>query len=316
MKLKSRISESELKKRIFAYSTIIPVVLIFAYVRIIPIFKNFYYCLYNSTVVNPTAQFIGLDNFKELFNDMYFKIAIKNTFKFALWVTVWSVVFAVLLAAVLQKRGKMSAFYETIFFLPVITPMVPVSVVWKWIYDPGYGLLNYVLSWFKIPPVGWLVRPDIAITAIIIMTVWKTVGYNMLIFLVGIRDIPETYLEAARIDGASTWQSFWRIIIPLLKPILLYVLVITTINSFNVFSQIYVMTGGGQGASGNSVRTIVFDVYENAFRFYRTGYASAEAVLMFFMILILSIVELGLGKDRGNLPKRKRRVISAEGGRK
>ena len=247
---------------------------------------------------------------------MYFQIAIKNTFKFALWVTVWSVIFAILLAAVLQRRGKMSAFYETIFFLPVITPMGPVSVVWKWIYDPGYGLLNYVLSWFGIPPVGWLVRPNIAITAIIIMTVWKTVGYNMLIFLVGIRDIPETYLEAARIDGASTWQSFWRIILPLLKPILLYVLVITTINSFNVFSQIYVMTGGGQGASGNSVRTIVFDVYENAFRFYRTGYASAEAVLMFFMILILTIIELGIGKDRGGIPKRKRRVLDVEGGRK
>jgi len=299
----------EQKKRIFAYTTILPVVAIFAFVRIVPIAKNFYYCLFNSTVVSPTASFIGLANFKELMTDPYFLTAIKNTFKFAIWVTVFSVAFAVILAVVLQRRDKMSAFYETLFFLPVITPMVPVSTVWKWIYDPGQGgLLNYILSWFNLGPYGWLVRPETAITSIIIMTVWKTVGYNMLIFLVGIRDIPETYHEAARIDGASPMQDFWRITMPLLKPIILYVIVITTINSFNVFSQVYVMTGGGQGASGNAVRTIVFDIYENAFRYYRTGYASAEAVVMFFIIMILTVVELSFNKEKG-LSKKKRAQI-------
>lgn len=314
--MRNRLTEIEFKKRIFAYSAILPVVLLFALVRITPIAKNFYYCLFNSTVVNPTAQFIGLDNFRELMKDPYFKGAIRNTLKFALWVTVFSVLFAIILSAVLQRRTRMSAFYETLYFLPVITPMVPVSVVWKWIYDPGYGLLNFILSKFGIGPVGWLVRPETAITAIIIMTVWKTVGYNMLIFLVGIRDIPETYHEVAVIDGASIWQDFTRITLPLLKPIILYVIVITTINSFNVFSQVYVMTGGGQGASGNSVRVIVFDIYENAFRFYRTGYASAEAVMMFIFILCLTAVELSFNKTRSKSEKRRMKLMGIKEARK
>lgn len=158
--------------------------------------------------------------------------------------------------------------------------MVPVAVVWKWIYDPTYGLLNYFLSLFGVRPVAWLIMPDLAIWAIVVMSVWKIIGYNMVIFLVGIRDIPETYMEAAEIDGAGRLQIFRYIIMPLLKPIMIFITVISTINAYNVFTQVFIMTSGPQGAPGNAVRTLVFDIYENAFRYFKTGYAAAEAVTL------------------------------------
>lgn len=142
---------------------------------------------------------------------------------------------------------------------------------------------------------AWLIFPQTALFAIIIMSVWKIVGYNMMIFLVGIRDIPETYIEAAMIDGASRLQILRRVTLPLLRPILLLVIVITTINSYNVFTQIYIMTSGAQGAPGGSVRTMVFDIYENAFRYFRTGYAASEAVMLFAIILVLTIIQFGIG---------------------
>ncbi|GAB1481559.1 hypothetical protein MASR2M78_03740 [Treponema sp.] len=169
------------------------------------------------------------------------------------------------------------------------------AVVWKWIYDPTYGLLNYILSWFGVSPIAWLIYPNTALIAIIIMSVWKLIGYNMIIFLVGIRDIPETYIEAARIDGASKFQIFTKIILPLLRPIVLLVVVITTINSYNVFTQVYVMTSGAQGAPGGAVRTLVFDIYENAFRYFKTGYAASEAVMLFLVILVLTAIQFGVG---------------------
>ncbi|MDY4888536.1 MAG: sugar ABC transporter permease [Sphaerochaetaceae bacterium] len=298
--LRRRMNETERKKRIFVYCSILPVIAIFAFVRIIPIFKNFVYSLFESTVVNPMQEFVGLKNFIDLFRDPLFLLSLRNTSIFALFVTVFSVVLAVLLAALLVNQSKLSPLYETLYFLPVITPMVPVAVVWKWIYDPTYGLLNYILSWFGIQPIGWLVYPNTAMVAIIIMSVWKIVGYNMIIFLVGMRDIPETYIEAARIDGASTNQVFWKVIIPLLKPILLFVFVISTINSFNVFTQVFVMTSGAQGAPGNAVRTIVFDIYENGFRYFRTGYAAAEAVVLFAIILLLTFIQFGISGGSGD----------------
>ena len=305
------LSQTERKKRIFAYTAILPVILIFGFVRVVPIFQNFLYSLFQSSIGNPLQKFIGLVNFKDLFHDDLFVISLRNTTYFAIFVTLFSVAFAVLLAGLLSSKSRASALYETIYFLPVITPMVPVAVVWKWIYDPTYGLLNYILSWFGISPVGWLVFPNTAMIAIIIMSVWKIVGYNMIIFLVGMRDIPESYIEAARIDGASTMQVFWQIIMPLLRPIMLFVFVISTINSYNVFTQVFIMTSGPQGAPGNAVRTIVFDIYENAFRYFRTGYAAAEAVILFLIILALTLLQFGIS---GSKDRRERRRLVRKGG--
>jgi multiple sugar transport system permease protein len=299
------INRTARQRYLFVYCSLIPIVAMYALLRIVPIAQNMLYSFFDSSIGNPLAEFVGLRNYKELFTDKLFGISIRNTTYFALFVTVFGVMGALFVALLLSKQTKLSPLYETAFFLPVITPMVPVAVVWKWIYDPTYGLLNYFLSWFGIQPVAWLVYPQTALLAIIIMSVWKIIGYNMIIFLVGIRDIPETYIEAAMIDGATKPQIFRMITLPLLRPILLLVVVITTINSYNVFTQVFIMTSGAQGAPGGAVRTLVFDIYENAFRYFKTGYAAAEAVMLLLIILALTIIQFGLG---GKDPKQKRRA--------
>jgi len=292
---KARIGLTEYKKRVFAYSAIIPVIVIFCFLRIVPILQNFLYSFFDSTVVNPLEEFIGITNYLDLFKDKLFVISLVNTTLFALFVTVFSVFIALLVAVLLAEKTRMGGLLETLYFLPVITPMVPVAVVWKWIYDPTYGLLNYFLSFFGVKPIAWLVYPDLAMWAIIIMSVWKVIGYNMIIFLVGIRDIPDSYIEASMIDGANRYQAFRYIVFPLLRPILLFVTVISTINAYNVFTQVFIMTSGPQGAPGNAVRTLVFDIYENAFRYFKTGYAASEAVILFLIVLVLTMVQLKTG---------------------
>ncbi|MEA3336755.1 MAG: sugar ABC transporter permease [Chloroflexota bacterium] len=288
------ISRNELNKRMFAYLALLPILAIYLLLRIIPIAQNFIYSFYDSSVVNPRENFVGFQNFIDLFNDHLFLISLRNTTFFAIFLTLFSVTIALGLAALLASKVRLGGWYEAIYFIPVITPMVPVAVVWKWIYDPTYGLLNYALSWIGVDPVGWLVYPDTAMWAIIIMSTWKVIGYNMVIFLVGIRAIPEVYFEAAEIDGASNSAIFRRITLPLLRPILLFVIVISTINAYNVFTQVFIMTAGPQGAPGNAVRTLVFDIYENAFRYFRTGYAASEAVVLFLIILVLTVIQFGV----------------------
>lgn len=299
---RNRINRTSRQKLIFVYLSLLPILGLFLVLRIIPIGQNFFYSFFASKIGNPTAAFIGFENYKELFGDVLFRTAIRNTSYFALYVTVFGVILSLIVALMLDKLSRLSPFYEAVYFLPVITPMVPVAVVWKWIYDPSLGLLNYVLSWFGMPSVAWLVYPNTALIAIIIMSVWKLIGYNMIIFLVGLRNIPTTYIEAARIDGANSPQVFWRITLPLLRPIVLLVFIITTINSYNVFTQVFVMTSGAQGTAGASVRTLVFDIYENAFRYFKTGYAASEAVMLFLIILVLTFIQFGIsgiiGKDQ------------------
>jgi len=292
---KARIGLTEYKKRVFAYAAIIPVLVIFAFLRIVPILQNFLYSFFDSTVVNPLQEFIGLTNYLELLEDKLFVISLVNTTLFAVFVTFFSVFIALFVAVLLAEKTRMGGFFETLYFLPVITPMVPVAVVWKWIYDPTYGLLNYFLSVFGVKPIAWLVYPDLAMWAIIIMSVWKVIGYNMIIFLVGIRDIPDSYIEASMIDGSTRYQAFRFIVFPLLRPILLFVTVISTINAYNVFTQVFIMTSGPQGAPGNAVRTLVFDIYENAFRYFKTGYAASEAVVLFLIVLALTLIQRKTG---------------------
>jgi multiple sugar transport system permease protein len=279
---------------LFVYLSLLPIIGLYLILRIIPIGQNFYYSFFSSTITKPAAAFIGLANYRDLFADGLFHTSIKNTTYFAFFVTIFGVIISLMVALMLNKTTRLSPFYEAVYFLPVITPMVPVAVVWKWIYDPSYGLLNFVLSWFGIAPVAWLVYPSTAMMAIIIMSVWKLIGYNMIIFLVGLRNIPLAYVEAARIDGARGDQIFRTIVIPLLRPIILLVFVITTINSYNVFTQVYIMTSGAQGAPGGAVRTLVFDIYENAFRYFKTGYAASEAVMLFLIIMILTFIQFGI----------------------
>lgn len=282
---------------VWCYAMLLPILALYAYVRIVPIGWSFVLSLYDWKLISRIRPFVGLRNYARLFADSNFQIALWNTTVYSVSVVVISTLLALPLAVVLARRGRSAAIYQTIYFLPVITPMVPMAIAWKWIYDYNYGLLNYILSFVGIPSIAWLTDAHIALWALVILGIWKVLGYNLVILLVGIRNIPATYLEAASLDGASELRTFWHVTLPLLRPILLYVVVTATISSFTVFVQVYVMTLGSQSAPGQAVRVLVYDIYQNAFQFFRMGYASAEAVTLTFIALGFTWIQFRLFRD-------------------
>jgi len=287
-----RVNRLTLAKYRFCYLGLLPVFVIYWVLRLEPIGRTFWLSFHEWHLIRPLKPWVGLDNYKELLQDQNFLLALRNTTLFAVFVVGFSVVLGLALAVLLAGRLRFTAAYQAIYFLPVITPMVPMAIAWKWIFDARVGILNYGLSWLGIAPIGWLTSPDVALWSIIIMSVWKVLGYNMVLLLVGLKNIPAAYYEAAAIDGAAGWRMFRRITLPLLKPILLFVIVISTINAYNVFTQVYVMTQGSQAAPGAPLRVLVYDIYQNGFQFFKMGYASAEAVVLTLIVLVLTLLQL------------------------
>lgn len=294
----SRLSPMRRARYFYVYLSLLPIFLLFAVVRIIPIAQAFWLSLTNWTLTSKTQAFVGLANYRRLLSDDYFLTAFRNTSVYAVAVVLGSILIAVPLAALLASRLKFTGFYQALFFLPYVMPLVPVSIAWKWIYDAQYGLLNYALSLVGIPRVGWLLRPETALWAIIIMSIWKALGYNLVILLVGMRNIPTVFYEAANIDGAAPYQRFRYITMPLLRPIILYLLVVSTIGAFNVFTQVYVMTTGSQAAPSQALRVLVYEIYQNGFGYFRMGYASAQAVVLTLVVLALTFIQFRVVPSR------------------
>lgn len=232
-----------------------------------------------------TPSFVGLDNYLQLFKDENFYMVLWNTFYYAIATTIFGIIIPLLLAALINKGLKGSNFFKSAYFIPFITPMIVVAIVWEWIFDPGHGVLNWALGGANIK---WLYDTHLAMIALILVSVWKNIGYNMVIFLAGLQAIPESLNEAAKIDGASGIKSFLNVTLPMLSPTIFFVSIITTISSFQVFDLIYMMTAGGPQ---NSTTVMVYWMYKNAFEFFKVGQASAIAYVLFFIILILTLIQ-------------------------
>lgn len=240
------------------------------------------------------ARWVGFRNYTQLLGTPLFWQALRNTFYFALVGGPLSI--GVSLAAALllnQKMVRFKGLFRTIYFAPFVTTLVAVAIVWRYLYHTRYGLLNYGLGALGMEPVDWLGDPRWAMPAIILMTVWKSFGYNMLIFIAGLQAIPEELYEAARIDGASAWQRFRHVTLPGLAPTLVFVTVITMIGFFQLFVEPYVMTMGGPLRSTTSV---VLLMYEEGFRWWRMGHAAAVAFVLFVVILVATLLQLALQK--------------------
>jgi multiple sugar transport system permease protein len=184
---------------------------------------------------------------------------------------------------------------RTAFFTPVVISAVAAAVIWRWVFDPNLGLLNQVLGMVGIPPVNWMNDPTAAMTALIIVGVWKTFGINMILFAAGLSGIPEHYYEAAEIDGAGSWDKFWKITVPLLSPTTLFVMVLSIIGSFQVFDLVYVLTYGGPLGS---TKVLVFYLYEHAFRYFNMGYASAVAYVLFAVVFVLTMIQIRFFREQ------------------
>lgn len=284
---------------LFSYSVLLPILLLFFITRILPISRTFWLSFTNWRLTSKTYALVGAANYARMWNDIYFWSALRNTTVYSIAVVTLSIVLALPLALLVASRLRFTSVYQTLFFAPYITPLVAMSIAWRWIYDAQYGLLNYLLSLFGIPRIGWLTSPNLALWAVIIMSVWRVLGYNMVILLVGIKNIPRLYFEAASIDGASGWQQFRAITLPLLNPIILFLFITSTINAYNVFTQVYVMTQGTLAAPTEAVRVLVLEIYQNAFHYSRMGYASAEAVVLTLIVLVLTVVQFRVVGTRG-----------------
>jgi multiple sugar transport system permease protein len=243
-----------------------------------------------------TARFMGLANYLQVLRSPDFWRALGNTLYFVLVGGPLSVA-ASLVAAMLvsSKLARFPGLYRSIFFMPVVTTLVAVAIVWRYLYHPQYGLLNWALGAVGVPAVDWLGDPHWAMFAIIVMAVWKNFGYNMLIFVAGLQSIPEELYEAAHLDGAGGWARFRHITLPSLGPTFLFVGVMTMIGNFQLFSEPYVMTQGGpMGAT----RTVVLLMYEEGFRWWRMGMGAALAFVLFVIMLAGTMVQMRLQRER------------------
>ena len=268
-----------------------PVYFLFVVIRIYPILETIRLSFYRYHITQKDKPFIGLKNYQRLLEDDAFHTALVNTIQFTALAVVATLVLALLIAILLRSIEHVAGLFEIIFYIPVVTPWVPASVIWKWIYDPMYGLLNYSLSIFGIRRQGWLQEPDLIIYAVVIVAVWKMLGYYIIVFSVGLKNIPVTYLEAAEIDGATPWNRLRHIVFPLLRPIILFAVVMSTITFFNVFSPVYVLTASAQGAPAYDLKVVVGEIYRNAFQYYRMGYAGAQSVVLLVLVMTLIIVQ-------------------------
>lgn len=242
-----------------------------------------------------STRFVGLRNYQTLLETPLFWTALGNTLYFVLVGGPLSVVVS-LTAAVLvnAKAVRFKPFFRSAFFAPWVTTLVAVAVLWRYIYHPGYGLLNAAIGAFGLGPVDWLGDPRWAMPSIILLSVWKNFGYNMLIFLAGLQAIPEELYEAAALDGAGAWRRFRHVTLPMLGPTLVFVGVVTMITSFQIFSEPYVMT---QGGPLKSTTTLMLFMYEEGFRWWRLGFAATIAVVLFLLTLAGTVIQLRLRRE-------------------
>lgn len=243
-----------------------------------------------------TARFVGLKNYLDLFEHPVFQVAVRNTLYFAFVGAPLSVLVSLAAALLLQSKAlHFRGLFRTIYFAPVVTTLVAVAIVWRYLYHPRHGLLNHGLGLIGLEPVDWLGDPAWSMPAIIVMAVWKNFGYNMLIFTAGLQTIPEEQYDAASIDGAGFWQQFRHVTLPGLGPVFLFVAVTTMIGYFQLFAEPYVMTQGGPLRSTTS---LVLFMYEEGFRWWRMGTASAVALVLFLLTLGFTLLQLRLPRER------------------
>ena len=242
-----------------------------------------------------SVRFVGLKNYLQLFDDPLFYTALQNTFYFVIIAGPLSI--AVSLGAALllnNKLVKYKAIFRLSYFIPVVTTLVAVAIVWRFIYHPKFGIINYILSLLGISPVDWLGEPSTAMPAIILMSVWKSFGYNMIIFIAGLQNISEDLYEAASIEGASSWRKFKSITLPMLAPTTVFISIITMIGFFQIFAEPYVMT---QGGPLNSTLSIVQFMYQEGFRWWNMGYSASIAFVLFFIIFIGTLIQFKIQKS-------------------
>jgi multiple sugar transport system permease protein len=297
---KKRITIVSLKKTkkksdyLWAYTMIAPTILGLFIFYLWPIVQTIYFS-FTEWGAFGTYEWIGIENYKKMLTDINLGKAFKNTFVYTVLTVPVGIFLSILVAVLLNQNIKGKSIYRTLYFLPVITMPAAIAMVWKWLYNSEFGLLNYFLSWFGVKGPSWVTDPDLALYSVIIVAIWSGIGYNMIIFLSGLQNIPRTYYEAAIIDGAGPFRIFFMITMQLLSPIIFFVSIISLIGAFQVFDLIFMMINSN-GTAIENTQSVVYLFYQNAFVMNDKGYAAAIAVVLLFMILLITIVQMILQK--------------------
>lgn len=280
------------KEGLAACVFILPALILLLLFWIGPVFYSAGLSFTDWDMISAQINFIGMDNYKSLLGDPEFYRTLKNTLFFSIGNIIPTILFGVLIALALciVKRG---GFFKTILFSPYITPMVAVSIVWSWIFEPRVGIFNYLFALVGLPELQWTQSSDTAILSVVIVTVWKQIGWAMIFYVEAIKKVPQNIMEAASIDGAGGFVKFIRIIWPSISPTTFFLVMITTINSIQAYDQIQVLT---QGGPAGATRTLLYYFYMEAFEAFNTGKASAVAVIIILITVALSIGETVVSK--------------------
>ena len=273
------------------YLLLIPVLLFFLIFQYYPILKSVVISFTEYGLLMRSTPFVGLSNYIRQFQDPLFVSALINTLIFVFFTVGIGVVLALGVAVLIEQTGRWAKYYRTLYFIPVVTSLLAATMVWRWMYASN-GLLNFVLSVMDLPAQGWLLSEALALPSLMALTIWKNLGFDMVLFAAALQAIPGSYYEASSIEGASWWQKFIYITLPQLRPIILLVFVTAVIRSFQIFAIVLAMT---QGGPVNSTRTIVYHIYEQGIQYDEMGYASAAAVILLLIVGAMTYIQIRTG---------------------
>lgn len=276
-----------------AYTLLAPVLLFFLAFQYYPILKSIAISFANYGLLMRETPWVGLDNYIRQFQDPLFISALWNTLLFVAVVVVIGVALALFLAVLVEKTGRWAKVYRTLYFIPVVTSLLATSMIWRWLYASN-GLLNFLLTMVGLDPMAWLLSESLALPSLMAITIWKNLGFDLILFSAALQAISPDYYEASSLEGASPWEDFWYITLPQLRPIFLLVCITAVIRSFQVFTIVLAMT---QGGPINATRTIVYHIYEQGIQYDEMGYASAAAVILLIIIAIMTFVQMRLGRE-------------------
>lgn len=288
----------EVKREWSAYLFVSPGLILFGIFTAFALLFAFYLSFHEWNIISKDKPWVGLQNYRDIIHDDKFQTAILNTFYFTGASVPIGLVLGLSIALLLNQPIRFRGFFRTIYYLPAITPFVVVSILFKWFYNSDFGLFNYYLLKAHLidHPLLWLADKNLAMPSVILMSVWGGIAGSMVIYLAGLQAIPEELYEAAKVDGAGAWRRFRHITLPQLAPTTLFLLVVGIIYSLQVFTQIFVMTGGGPV---DRTTTMVYYIYLSAFKFFEMGYATALAFFLFAMVLVFTLFQLRLYRRYG-----------------
>lgn len=280
-------STSNIWHKLRPYGMVTPALAVFGVFFIYPIFYMIYLSVFDWNFVSPTKDYVGMQNFSALLSDSEFRQVLLNTTIYTVATVLLTLSISLLLALWLNRSGVFYGFVQGAIFSPHIISLVSISLLWSWLMDPEYGLLNWVIGLFGFGPLEWLSHPDTSLMSLILVAVWKGIGFNTLVFIAGLQSIPQSIYEAAALDRSKPWRTFMRLTLPMLSPTLFFLAIMSMIGSFQVFETIAIMT---QGGPVNSTNTLVYYIYQYGFRFFKIGYASAAGVILLIVVGILTLI--------------------------